>query len=182
MAFVAWSLTRLVDGVTAYNTLEYDVSNKAKILADGKAGFALRVKFTNLSGDTPLRSLKALVSAPHSSLRFAGDIKCAVQPPAWAGKVTCESFASGANFESPMLVAGTYSGFEVNYTRPPDSNWEPVLRIQPDESQNFRLVKAGAETFAAKHQTAILMTLMGGGLLLLLVSLAAGVKEERAAS
>jgi hypothetical protein len=144
LAFVAWTLMRLVDGVTAFNTLEYRIEDRPTTLNDGRAGFAYRVTLSNLAGDTTLKSLRASVSSSNGGITFSEDHKdfrCAVQPPAWGLVVECQAFdTSGFNFTAPPLVAGTYAAFEVKYTRAAGTTEEPVLRILPAEGQDFRLV------------------------------------------
>jgi hypothetical protein len=180
LAFIAWTLTRLVDGITAYNTLEYDVTQKPSSLADGRAGYTYQVLFTNLAGETTLKSLRATVSGS-ADITFsdvASDHSCAVQPPAW-GRVECEAFPAGFKFTAPPLVAGTFAGMEVKYTRAAGSSDVPVLRILLAEGQDFRLVEAGLATRAVRHQTGILITFLAVATLSLLLSLVAGVREPK---
>ncbi len=182
LGFMAWALMRLVDGVTDYNTLEYDVTHKSATLADGRAGFIYQVTFTNLAGDTTLKSMRASVSSNTAGIKFSVDPKdsrCVVQPPAWGRVVECEPFASGFNFTAPPLVAGTFAGIEVKYTRAAGNNEVPVLRILPAEGQDFRLVEAGLATFAVRNQTGILVAFALIAFISLFLSISAGVGAPR---
>jgi hypothetical protein len=181
LAFMAWSLMRIVDGINAYNTIEYDITQKAVKLADERDGYLYRVKLTNLAGDKTLKSLQVTVGSQNSDIEFSTDPRdshCVVQPPAWGNALNCEPKASGFNFVSPPVVAGTFVGFELKYLRKAGSSEEPVLRILPEVGQDFRLVEAGAGTFAARHQTGILLTMFLVGLLLLCLSLAMGITGQ----
>ena len=179
LGFMAWTLMRLVDGITANGTIEYDIVNSPATLADGRAGHVVRVTLTNLSADTALTNLKASVAASTGDIVFSVDPRdrsCAFEPPGWGGQPTCDAFASGFDFLAPMIVAGTQVEFEVKYTRPPAVTALPILRIKP-ETTRFRLVKPGFSTFVARNQVGLLLGLLTIALVLFFLSVAAGVPK-----
>jgi hypothetical protein len=178
LGFMAWTLMRLVDSISAYDTLEYDITNKPTTLADGRAGFAFQVKLTNLAGDTTVEGLKATVASSTADIDFsmhADDYRCPVQPPAGGKVVECTPHVGGFNFSAPPLLAGTFAGLEVKYTRPATSSETPYLRIVLAEGQNFRLVEAGVATALVRNQTGILIAFLVLAAISLLISLAVGV-------
>lgn len=178
LGFMAWTLMRLVDSISAYDTIEYAITNKPTTLADGRAGFVYQVKLTNLAGDTTVEGMKATVASVTADIEFsmsAEDHRCPVQPPAGGKVVECEPHVGGFNFYAPPLLAGTYAGLEVKYTRPAESSEIPYLRIVLSEGQNFRLVKAGIATIIVRNQTGILIAFLILAVVSLLMSLAAGV-------
>lgn len=182
LAFMAWTLMRLVDGIAANGTIEYDIDNSPATLADGRAGYVTRVTLTNLSADTALTDLRASIAAPTADLVFSVDPKdrsCAFEPPGWGGQPTCDAFASGFDFLAPMIVAGTHVKFEVKYTRPGTSTTEPIVRIKPSTTK-FRLIEPGFSTFVTRHQVAILVAMLLLALITLFLSVAAGVSETAA--
>jgi hypothetical protein len=179
LGFMAWTLMRLVDGIAANGTIEYDIANSPATLADGRAGQRVRVTLTNLSADTALTNLQASIAAPTGGIIFSADPKdrsCAFEPPGWGGQPTCDAFASGFNFVAPMIVAGTHVQFEVKYTRPEGSSALPVVRIRP-ETTKFRLVEPGFSTFVARNQVGLLLTLLVLALVMFFLSVAAGVPK-----
>lgn len=178
LAFMAWTLMRLIDSISAYDTIEYRTSNKATTLADGRAGFVYQVKLTNLAGDTTAEGLKATVAGGTPAIEFSkdsADWRCPVQPPAGGKVIECEPHVGGFNFSAPPLLAGTYAGLEVKYTRSATSSDVPYLRIVLAEGQNFRLVEAGVATFIVRHQTFILIAFLLLAVVALGISLVAGV-------
>jgi len=182
LGFMAWTLMRLVDGITSNGTIEYDIAHSPTSLADGRDGYLIRVTLTNLSADTPLTNLKASIAAPTADIVFSVDPRdrsCAFEPPGWGGQPTCDAFASGFDFLAPMIVAGTHVQFQVKYTRPATSSTEPVVRIRP-EAAKFRLVEPGFSTFVTRHQVAILLALLLLAMVTLFLSVAAGVSEQTA--
>jgi len=182
LGFMAWTLMRLVDGITANGTIEYDIANTPATLADGRDGFLIRVTLTNLSADTALTNLKASIAAPTADIVFSVDPKdrsCAFEPPGWGGQPTCDAFASGFDFMAPMIVAGTHVEFEVKYTRADTATELPVVRIRPDAAK-FRLVEPGFSTFVARNQVGILLALLLLAIVTLCLSVAAGVSESPA--
>jgi hypothetical protein len=179
LGFMAWTLMRLVDGITANGTIEYDISNSPATLADGRPGYLVRVTLTNLSADTALINLRASIAASTADIVFSVDPKdrsCAFEPPGWGGQPTCDAFASGFDFLAPMIVAGTQVEFEVKYTRPDSASALPIVRIKP-ETTKFRLVEPGFSTFVARNQVGILLTLLLLALVTLFLSVAAGVPK-----
>ena len=182
LGFMAWTLMRLVDGIAANGTIEYDITNTPAKLADGRAGYLVHVTLSNLSADTALTNLKASIAAPTADVVFSVDPKdrsCAFEPPGWGGQPTCDAFASGFDFMAPMIVAGTHVEFEVKYTRPDSATALPIVRIKP-ETTKFRLVEPGFSTFVARNQVGILLTLLLLALITLFLSVAAGVSEQTA--
>ena len=182
LGFMAWTLMRLVDGIAANGTIEYDIANTPARLADGRDGYLIRVRLTNLSADTALTNLKASIAAPTADIVFSVDAKdrsCAFEPPGWGGQPTCDAFASGFDFLAPMIVAGTHAEFEVKYTRADSATALPVVRIRP-ETTKFRLVEPGFSTFVARNQVGILLALLVLAMVTLFLSVAAGVSEPPA--
>jgi len=182
LGFMAWTLMRLVDGIAANGTIEYDIANSPAKLADGRDGHVVRVTLTNLSADTALTDLKASIAAPTADIVFSADPKdrsCAFEPPGWGGQPTCDAFTSGFDFLAPMIVAGTHVQFEVKYTRAGNSTSLPVVRIKPATTK-FRLVEPGFSTFVARNQVGILLALLLLAMVTLFLSVAAGVSEAPA--
>jgi hypothetical protein len=182
LGFMAWALMRLVDGISSYDTIEYQITNGASTLSDGRSGFAYRVKFTNLAGDTTVQSMRATVASMTPDITFSvapGDSRCAMQPPAGGKVVECEPLASGFNFTAPPLLAGTYAGLEVKYTRTAASSEIPILRIVLAEGQNFRLVEAGLATLIVRNQNGVLFGFLMLAFIALVMSLAAGTAPPR---
>jgi hypothetical protein len=180
LALIAWSVTRLVDGVTTTGTLEYDTTISPTKLAEGQPGSLILVKLSNLSGDTLLTNLEATLSDPSGKIRFSTNPKdrgCAFEPPAWGENPTCDPHVTGFAFTAPMLVPGTYATFGIKYTVAAGADVKPVLRIKPDGSTKVRLVEAGLETYIARHQTGLLAGLLLVTLVLFLLSVAAGVPK-----
>jgi hypothetical protein len=178
LGFMAWTLMRLVDSISAYDTLEYEITNKRTTLADGRAGFVYQVKLTNLAGDKTVEGLKATVASRTSDIDFsmhADDHHCPVQPPAGGKVVECAPHVGGFNFSAPPLLAGTFAGLEVKYTRPAASSEIPYLRIVLAEGQDFRLVETGIATTIVRNQTGILIAFLILAAVSLLMSLAVGV-------
>ncbi len=181
LAALAWALTRLVDSVGAYNTLEYDVKHESTTLANGSRGYLVRVRLTNLSGDTTLKSLVAQISAQSKDVQFSDDVHdyhCTSEPPGWVGQPRCQPLGIGFRFEPVDLVAGTYVGLEAKYTRANGSTEEPVLRIQLPSEQNFRLIETGWATRALRYQTGILLTFGVLMVVLLYFSMSASVRKR----
>jgi hypothetical protein len=179
LGFMAWTLMRLVDGIAANGTIEYDIANHPATLADGRSGYVVRVMLTNLSADTALTNLKASIAASTSDIVFSADPKdrsCAFEPPGWGGQPTCDAFASGFDFLAPMIVAGTHVQFEVKYTRPDGNSALPIVRIKP-ETTKFRLVEPGFSTFVARNQVGLLLALLMLALVMFFLSVAAGVPK-----
>ena len=73
LGFMAWTLMRLVDGIAANGTIEYDIANNPATLADGRPGYVVRVTLTNLSADTALTNLKASIAAATADIVFSAD-------------------------------------------------------------------------------------------------------------
>ena len=179
LGFMVWTLMRLVDGIAANGTIEFDIVNDPATLADGRAGHVVRVTLTNLSADTALTNLRASIAAPTESVVFSADPRdrsCAFEPPGWGGQPTCNAFTSGFDFVAPMIVAGTHVQFEVKYTRAEGSSALPIVRIRP-ETTKFRLVEPGFSTFVARNQVGLLLTLLMLALVLFFLSVAAGVPK-----
>jgi len=179
LGFMAWTLMRLVDGIAANGTIEYDIANKAATLADGRPGHVVRVTLTNLSADTALTNLRASIAAPTADVVFSTDPRdrsCAFEPPGWGGQPTCDAFDSGFDFLAPMIVAGTHVQFEVKYTSPEGASAVPIVRIRP-ETTKFRLVEPGLSTFVARNQVGLLLALLVLALVMFFVSVAAGVPK-----
>lgn len=180
LAAMAWTVTRLADAVDAYDTLEYEVSQSRDVLADGRKGFLVEVKLTNLSGGTTLESVRAQLSTHAKGVEFSADPRdylCAVEPPGWAGNPTCEPHGIGFDFSIDNLTPGTFVGFQAHYVRPDGVNQLPVLRINLPSNKNFRLLESGIATGALHHQTAILAGLFVLLFVLLVLSIVAGVRE-----
>jgi hypothetical protein len=180
LGLIVWTMTRLVDGVTGSGTIEYDTVVKAAMLADGRMGSAIVVTLSNLSRDTPLVNLQASVSDPSGKVSFstdAGDRACAFEPPAWGENPTCDPYSTGFDFLAPMLVPGTRAQFGIKYTVPSGEQIVPVVRIKPDGTTKFRLIKPGIETFIVRHETGLLLGLLGVTLVLFLWSVSATVSE-----
>jgi hypothetical protein len=178
LALIVWTLTRLVDGVTNAGTIEYNTEVKPATLADGRMGSVMVVTLSNLSRDTPLMNLQASISDPSGKVAFSTDARdraCAFEPPAWGENPTCDPYSTGFDFMAPMLVPGTQARFGIKYTIPSKERVEPVVRVKPDGKTTFRLIKPGIETFIVRHETGLLLTLLGGTLLIFVWGVVASV-------
>ena len=177
LALLGWTLARLVDGITANSTIEYEITHQAATLADGRAGFSTHVVLTNLSADTAFTNLHAALSSPANDIVFSthqGDSQCAFESPGGIGDPVCKAYSTGYDFQAPMFLAGKSMEFSVRYLIPAGSKSRPVLRIQPD-STTFRLVEPGFQTFVARNQTIILLGILLIACVLLFLSVAAGI-------
>jgi hypothetical protein len=184
LAALAWTLTRLADTVGSYNTLEYRIVQQGAALAGGDQGFKVQVMLSNLSGDTTLGRVHAQLSVHGKGVKFSDnpdEFHCAVDPPGWAGNPQCAPQGMGFDFAIQNLAAGTAVGFDAKYSRTDGIDEEPVLRIQLPSDQNFRLNKAGMATRALRYQSWILASFVLVLLGLLVLSIAAGVRQPRAA-
>jgi hypothetical protein len=180
IGLIIWSLTRLVDTVTGSPTIEYDTQISPTVLADGSAGYKVDVTLTNLSHDTVIRNLRASVYGS-KHLRFSSnpdDRKCAYGLPVWIQEPTCEAFSIGMNFSAQMLLPNTYVKFGVKYTRDAGSADEPLVRIGPEGESNLRLVERGLETLIVRHETGLLLGMIGLALAMLAASLVASVGRQ----
>ncbi len=178
-ALMGWTLTRLVDGVTANNTIEYQITEEPATLADGSAGFNTHVVLTNLSADTAFTNLQAALTSPRNDIVFStikGDSTCAFESPGGLGFPVCHVYSTGYVFMAPMFLAGRKMEFSVKYHRPQGSESQPQLHLQPD-STNFRLVAPGFQTFVTRNQTTILLGILIAAGALLVVSVGAGISE-----
>ena len=178
LGFMAWTLMRLVDSISAYDTLEYDITNKPATLADGRAGFVYQVKTHQPRRRHHGRRAEGHDREQHGGHRLqhaCGRLPLSVQPPAGGKVVECAPHVGGFNFSAPPLLAGTFAGLEVKYTRPAGVSETPHLRIVLAEGQNFRLVEAGVATTVVRNQTGILIAFLMLAAASLLMSLAVGV-------
>jgi hypothetical protein len=183
IGLIVWTMTRLVNGVTASGTIEYATVYSPTTLADGQSATKIDVTLTNLSRDTTVTHLQVSINDPYLKTTFSTDRRdsnCAFEPPAWAADATCEPHNVGMTFEAPMLVPGTYVRVGIKYTQAPDATHRPIVRIQPDAESKCQLVEPGLQTFVARHETALLLGLLGITFLLFCISVAAGVREASA--
>jgi hypothetical protein len=179
IALLVWTLTRLVDGVTIGGTIEYDTTFSRATLANGQSGMAVSVVLTNLSHDTIVKNLRALVYDPGGTLVFDTDRRdCGFEPPAWAQDATCTPDPTGMNFVAPMLVPGTSAKVVIKYSDAKAPGTRPVVRIGPDDSSKARLVMPGVETFVARFESYLLFALSMLTMGLLFLSIARGTQES----
>jgi hypothetical protein len=80
-------------------------------------------------------------------------------------------------FETPLLVPGTYVSVAIKYTQKPDATHEPIVRIRPKDTTNFQLIEPGLRTFVARHEQALLVGLLVIVTGLFVLSLGAGISE-----
>lgn len=180
IGLILWTLTRLVDGITGSGTIEYHTAHTPTTLANGQPAKNFAVTLTNLSRDTTVTNLQATIYDPYLKTTFStdgNDSSCAFEPPAWAQGATCEPHNVGMTFQTPMLVPGTFVRVGIKYTQAADAAHPPIVRIRPDGTTAFQLVKPGFRTFVARHETLLLLSLLGIALLLFCISIAAGVRE-----
>jgi hypothetical protein len=180
----AWTLTRLVSGITESGTIEYATRVTRATLADGRAGSRIKVRLSNLSHNTAVTNLQASISDPTGKITFSDDVKdraCWFAPPAWGEEPDCKPYTTGFRFSAPMLVPGTHASFAINYTQAEGDAVRPVVRIKPDGATKVRLVEPGLETFLARHETGILLGLLAAAAVLFVVSVAAGFPEAESA-
>src|SRR5262245_18703686 len=182
LALIAWTLTRLVDGITGSGTIEYDVSFAPATLASGEPGDRIEVELSNLSKDISVTKLRAVISDPRGATTFgkaSGDYECAYEPPAWASDGTCQPDERGMTFEAPMLVPGTHARVAVKYTQVGGTTHRPIVRIRPGDGSNFQLVGPGLRTFIVRHEVTILMVLLASSVVLLFMSVSAMPMEAK---
>jgi hypothetical protein len=164
MGLVIWTLTRLVDGVLGTGTIEYQISHSPTTLASGTPGTEIRVTLTNLSRSTSVNGLEVSIADPRGKTTFSNerpDWKCVFEPPAWAEGALCHGAGDGMVFEAPMLVPGTYVVVGTKYTQAAGATEAPIVRIRPKDGADFRLLEAGLQTWIARHELGLLLSLLG---------------------
>jgi|SRR5262245_4930923 len=180
IALVIWTLTRLVEGILSTGTIEYRTVYSPAQLAGGASGTKVEVTLTNLSRDTIVNGLKVVVNDPYGKTTFSDDPRdtsCAFEPPAWADDARCETHKDGMSFETPMVIPGTFVRLAVKYTQS-DATHQPIVRIRPEPDSKLQLVTPGLQTYAARHEVALLLALLGLSTVLFVISLTANIREK----
>lgn len=174
IGLIIWTVTRLVDGIAASGTIEYDTDFSATALNNGKPAWLMSVVLTNLSTDTPVTNLEVSIADPYLKTDFSTDRAesyCSYEPPAWVGNAAvCEPHRDGMAFTAPMLVPGTSVRVSTMFTQAADATHRPIVRIKPDGSSKVQLVEPGVQTFVARHEAGLLIGLLSAALLLFGVS------------
>jgi hypothetical protein len=183
IGLVIWTLTRLVDGIAASGTIEYNVDVSSDTLADGSAASLIEVELANLSSDTAVTNLEVMIADPYGKTRFSkanGDFHCAYEPPAWVGNdAVCDAEPDGMAFTAPMLVPGTSVRVGIKFTQLPEAQYDPIVRIRPDVTSKVQLVEPGVQTFVARYEAPLLLTLLAVALVFFGMSVAASKPEAR---
>ena len=177
LALIVWTLTRLVDVVTGSLTIEYAVRYAPAILATGHAGEEIKVTLTDLSNDAAVSNVQVVIAGP-PDMQFTdqqSDATCEFQAPSWGDSPTCDPHKDGIAFTAPMLIPGKSVVIGTRYTLAPNSSSKPIVRIKPGDETKFRLVEPGVRTIIARHETALLLTLLGVSIVVFLISVAAGI-------
>ena len=180
LALILWTVTRLVDVVTGNLTIEYDVRYTPAVFADGRKGTKIEVTLTNLSNDTAVSELQVAIVGPTEMVftNARADASCAFQAPSWGDEPQCDPHHDGIAFTAPMVVPGTEVVLSTLYTVPAGSGARPTVRIKPGTEKEFRLVKPGFRTRIARHETELLLGLLGLAIVVFVVSVAAGISKS----
>jgi hypothetical protein len=180
IGLLIWTLTRLADGVTGSGTIEYKTVYSPATLKDGTKGQQIEVTLTNLSKDTAINGLQATIHDPKGQTTFSDepqDSFCIYQAPAWADDGNCAPNPISMEFETPLLVPGTYVSVAIKYTQKPGATHEPIVRIRPKGTTKFQLIEPGLQTFVARHEQTLLVGLLVIVAGLFVLSLGAGISE-----
>lgn|SRR5262245_8061805 len=180
IGLIVWTLTRLVDGILATGTIEYQTVYSPAKLDNGMDGTKIEVTLTNLSRDTSVNGLKVVINDPSGKTTFSNnprDTNCAFEPPAWADDAICEGHNDGMIFEMPMLVPGTFVRLAIKYMQSGAAH-QPVVRIRPQPDSKLQLVEPGLQTFVARHEVALLLALLGTTLVLFGISVTANIRDK----
>lgn len=183
IGLIIWTLTRLVDGIATSGTIEYDIDISSDTLGDATAASLFEVELTNLSTDTVVTNLQVSIADPYNKTIFStaqGDSHCAYEPPAWVGNdAVCEPYRDGMTFMAPMLVPGTSVRVGIKFTQRPDANHDPIVRIAPAVTGKVQLVEPGLQTFVARYEAALLVTLLAIALSFFVMSVATSDAKPR---
>jgi hypothetical protein len=180
IGLIIWTLTRLVDGVTTSGSIEYSTKYSSASLANGAQGERMDVRLTNLSRDTAIPDLQAVISDPNEKTNFSvaqKDSECVFEPPAWADKAVCDPHPIGLNFSEPLLVPGTYVQISIKYTQAAGAVNRPIVRINPSGTIKVQLIQPGIQTFVVRHEVLLLIGLLAATLTLFGFSVAAGARS-----
>lgn len=183
IGLIIWTLTRLVDGIATSGTIEYDIDISSDILRNATAASLIEVELTNLSSDTSVTQLQVSIAHPSDKTIFStapGDSHCSYEPPAWVGNdAVCEPHRDGMTFTAPMLVPGTSVRVGIKFTQPPGETRDPIVRIAPAITSKVQLVEPGVQTFVARYEAALLLSLLAIAFLLFAMSVATSEPKPR---
>ena len=178
IALTVWTLTRLVDDVTGRSPIEFDARYMETELKGGEVVSRVEVTLVNLSADETLTDVQAAISDPRLTAQFIKPADCRFAPPSWVDQGRCDlSEREGFFFTAPTLVAGSRAWFAVNYRGSREEQSRPVLRIKAGSTDKLRLLPSGIETFLVRNETALLLSLLGIALVLLVLSVGAGIRD-----
>jgi hypothetical protein len=180
IGLLLWTLTRLADDVTGSGTIEYKTVYSPATLNNGTNGKQIEVILTNLSKDTAINGLQATIHDPKGMTTFSDkpeDSFCVYEAPAWAEDGNCAPNPISMEFETPLLVPGTYVSVAIKYTQKPGATHEPIIRIRPKDTTKFQLIEPGLRTFVARHEQALLVGLLVIVAGLFFLSLSIGITE-----
>lgn len=180
IGLLLWTLTRLADDVTGSGTIEYKTVYSPATLNNGTKGKQIEVILTNLSKDTAINGLQATIHDPKGMTTFSDkpeDSFCVYEAPAWAEDGNCAPNPISMEFETPLLVPGTYVSVAIKYTQKPGATHEPIIRIRPKDTTKFQLIEPGLRTFVARHEQALLVGLLVIVAGLFFLSLSIGITE-----
>lgn len=182
LALAVWTLTRLADGVLDHATIEYDASYVHDVSTQGALSSRFDVVLTNLSRAQRITDLQVVVTDPDGTARFVSDRPrpCAIETPSPAGAECYVEPNTGLSFKARVLLPGTRARIALRYQKPEASQAPLQMRLQPGAPDDVRVLKPGIETFIARHQTGLLLTILGASFVLLMMSISVGV--SRAAS
>jgi hypothetical protein len=182
IALAAWTLTRLVDGVTQGGTIEYAATYAQVATGDHRPGSKITLTLTNLSRDTTVTNLNVAIYDQQGLIKFdeTEPGECAFGVPAWAEGARCKPRGDGMVFMAPMLIPGTSVQVAMRYQGPITGPDRPIFRIKADADSQIRLVSPGLETQLARHELPLLAGLLVATLALLILSVGQGVIKAAA--
>ena len=180
LGLAVWTLTRLVDSVTQGGTIEYQSNYRTVSVGAGHTMSEIEVRLTNLSRDASVKNLEVIIYDPHDRIVFEATPpgRCAFGVPAWAKDAKCNPNVNGMAFLAPMLIPGTTVAVAIRYAGPIVGDGRPIFRIKADADSKIRLTGPGWETWVAQHEGRLLVVTLVVTLVLLLISVGAGVAKE----
>jgi hypothetical protein len=184
IGLIIWTLTRLVNSIATSGTIEYDIDISSDTLRDGTAASLIEVELTNLSTDTTkVTDLKVVIADPDNKTIFStakGDSHCAYESYVWVGsEAECDPHPDGMMFVAPLLLPGTSVRAGIKFTQRADATHDPIVRIGPGVTSEVRFVESGVQTFVARHEAALLLTLLAIALFFFVLSVATSEREPR---
>lgn len=179
LGMAVWTLTRLADGVLDHATIERAERYVHDVSAKGATTSRFEVDLTNLSRAQRITDLHVVVTDPEGTANFLSGPPppCAIEAPSPAGAECYVEPNTGLSFKAQVLLPGTRARIALHYQKPGAAQAPLRMRLQPGAPQDVRVLEPGIETFVARHQTVLLLSLLGATFLLLIVSVAAGTSR-----